>query len=87
MDLCIEDMHLSHDSVATVFKEYIYPTELQWKIHEINHKKKALQLSAKSIKSCYIILVHILDGFSFSIFRTLFSFKSDHYAYFYCKMY
>lgn len=63
MDLCIEDMRLSHDCVATIFKEYLYPTELQWKIHETNHKKKALQLSTKCIKSCYIILVHIPDGF------------------------
>lgn len=41
---------MSHDSVAKIFKEYLYPPEKQWKIHEINHKKKALQVYTKSKK-------------------------------------
>lgn len=49
--------------MARIFKEYLYPTEEQWEIQEINDKKEALQVYTKSKKLCYIILAHILDGF------------------------
>lgn len=49
--------------MARIFKEYLYPTEEQWEIQEINDKKEALQVYTKSKKLCYIILAHILDRF------------------------